>query len=137
MDALMEAAPRDPSGEKWINSQKLDELRLSIGDQLLLEVLDDVQHQLHTAIEQLPKLNTDRNSAELRLLSHSLLGAARELSFEKISDLCRVIEVASIEQQFDHAEPLIQQLVRNRSMIDSEIEEYRSRFLDPQRPEKH
>ena len=123
-------ASRKPSTfDSWINTEKLNELRVSIGDKLLKEVLIDIQAQINSAVEQLPLLNANRQAAELRMVSHSLLGAARELNFNKISDLCKGIELASIEQLFDQSEPLIQLLVSSQKMIDTEIDRYRRQYL--------
>ncbi|OMH28389.1 ATP-binding protein [Motiliproteus sp. MSK22-1] len=120
---------KSPTFDTWINTEKLNELRISIGDALLEEVLVDIKSQIHSAIEQLPLLNANQQGPELRMVSHSLLGAARELNFSKISKLCKGIEMASIEQLFDQADPLIQLLVSSQKMIDTEIDRYRLQHL--------
>jgi len=114
------SSDEDDSGLATVDWERLDEFACGDADalrEIVALYLDQAAHQL----EEIEGAIRGRNSAELRRTAHHCVGSSATCGMERISAPLRELERLGSEQDFDGAEALFAQVLREHERIKAVV----------------
>jgi HPt (histidine-containing phosphotransfer) domain-containing protein len=110
-----------------LETKVLKSLR-GLGEDFLSELISIYLREDAGLLERIQTAAETQNGAEGSMAAHRLRGSSYSLGVVNIGDLCRDIEYAFDENQFDRLEPLLTQLVFELEIARAELRRVQNRL---------